>query len=56
LIAVANFNTIDQVNLTCRGCKKNSGIVKVELPYAAKLLFQELMGMSIVPRIFVNAK
>lgn len=51
LIAVANLtkNTFE-----CRGCRSaasRSRVVQVALPYACKLLFQELMAMSIAVRI-----
>jgi DNA-directed RNA polymerase II subunit RPB2 len=51
LIAVANLakNTFD-----CRACRSaasRSRVVQVALPYACKLLFQELMSMAIAPRI-----
>lgn len=34
----------------CRSCGSDD-IVKVEIPYASKLLFQELISMGVVPRI-----
>ncbi|KAK4687865.1 DNA-directed RNA polymerase III subunit RPC2, partial [Tremellales sp. Uapishka_1] len=35
----------------CPKCKSGKGIVKLTIPYAAKLLIQELMGMNIMPKL-----
>ena len=35
----------------CNLCKSSKALHKVKLPYAAKLLFQELLSMNIVPKI-----
>lgn len=35
----------------CPTCKTSETIVKMTIPYAAKLLFQELISMNIAPRL-----
>lgn len=48
LIAVANLK---KNQFYCTACKNTTGIVQVFIPYACKLLFQELMAMCIAPRM-----
>ena len=49
LFAEAN---VESQEFNCRLCGENcSGISQVYIPYACKLLFQELMAMHITPRI-----
>ncbi|KAI6086836.1 DNA-dependent RNA polymerase II beta subunit [Hypoxylon rubiginosum] len=38
----------------CRSCKNKSKIAQVYIPYAAKLLFQELQAMNIATRLFTD--
>jgi DNA-directed RNA polymerase II subunit RPB2 len=52
LIAKANLRTGE---FQCLNCKEQTRISQVFLPYAAKLLFQELMSMCIAPRMFTES-
>jgi DNA-directed RNA polymerase II subunit RPB2 len=50
LFAIANLNA---GVFECRSCK-SSAVSAVLLPYAMKLLVQELTSMQIAPRLFVR--
>src|SRR5262249_2782580 len=52
LIASANLS---KQEFECRGCKNTSRISQIYLPYACKLLFQELQAMQIAPRMYTDA-
>ena len=47
-LAVANKK---QNIFECKNCENNISISLIRIPYACKLLFQELMAMAISPRI-----
>lgn len=51
LVCKANIKTGD---FRCLSCNEKSKISQIFLPYACKLLFQELMTMCIVPRLFTT--
>jgi len=38
----------------CPLCKSSKKVSKLTIPYAAKLLFQELMAMNVVPRLILD--
>lgn len=38
----------------CKGCASSKAVVKITMPYAAKLLIQELIGMNILPKLMME--
>lgn len=51
LVAVAN---LPKNKFECKGCSNTTRVSQVSLPYACKLLFQELMAMAIAPRMLFS--
>ena len=50
---IASYN--DEINVhCCMTCENRSDFAYVEIPYACKLLFQELITMNIAPRMITN--
>lgn len=50
---VASYNDKMHIHL-CKTCDNRTDFAYVEIPYACKLLFQELITMNIAPRIMTN--
>ena len=50
---IASYNNEMHVHI-CRTCDNRTDFSYVELPYACKLLFQELTTMNVVPRVITN--
>jgi DNA-directed RNA polymerase II subunit RPB2 len=50
---IACYNEKENIYL-CNICDNKSSFAKVNIPYSAKLLFQELISMNVVPRILTE--
>lgn len=47
-------SNLSKQSFECRPCKNKTKIAQIHIPYAAKLLFQELQSMNIAARMFTN--
>lgn len=50
---IAAYNDAANIHV-CRTCDNRTEFRRVQIPYSCKLLFQELMGMGIAPRLAVE--
>lgn len=50
---IASFNNKQNIHI-CNTCENRTDFKYVEIPYACKLLFQELLTMNIAPRIITE--
>ena len=50
---IATYNDEMHIHI-CRTCENRTDFSYVEIPYACKLLFQELLTMNIAPRLLTN--
>ncbi|CAN3356845.1 DNA-directed RNA polymerase III subunit RPC2 [Diutina catenulata] len=50
-VDVCNHCGLMGYNSWCTTCKSSENVIKMTIPYAAKLLFQELISMNIAPRL-----
>ena len=48
-----SFNNNKNIHI-CKTCQNRTDFKYVEIPYACKLLFQELHTMNVIPRIYTK--
>ena len=55
-IDVCNRCTLLGYKGRCHNCRSSMNVSSIQIPYACKLLFQELQAMNIVPRLKLENK
>ena len=50
---IAAYNDVENIHI-CKTCENRTDFSYVEIPYACKLMFQELLTMNIAPRIITD--
>jgi DNA-directed RNA polymerase II subunit RPB2 len=53
-VELTYYRNLTKQSFECRPCKNKTRIAQVHIPYAAKLLFQELGAMNIAARMFTD--
>ena len=51
---VVTYRSLKKNQFECRPCKNKTKIAQIHIPYAAKLLFQELASMNIATRMYTK--